>query len=269
MKHIQRFDEGFLDKFRKVNKNDLYIRNPKSSKRVNEPRNSDYFYGVENQDIDLAKDRIMNSGDISRGVFRQTDDYLGKWKFGTFHSGDIWYDISNSFDQLRKISTKLGYIVGSEVYIKEHDKNGRIEEILNGALYHINNGVFESGIESNLTLFYKIENKIYQIKHLEIVQGQSTMDISEQTLKANFYDLIDEEKIEFSIKKVTHREGVKYNVTIKSISYVTPELIKLVCDAVYNSSEQFRSAEGLEIRNININTTDKKLTLTFSAIASE
>lgn len=136
-------------------------------------------------------------------------------------------------------------------------------------MYHINNGVFESGIESNLTLFYKIENKIYQIKHLEIVQGQSTMDISEQTLKANFYDLIDEEKIEFSIKKATHREGVKYNVTIKSISYVTPELIKLVCDALHNSSEQFRSVEGLEIRNINIDTTDKKLTLTFSVVASE
>lgn len=204
-----------------ITKDDLYIsyRVPRKGlyggngfdpngfrKRVDEIDNIDSFMfcGQSVFNMEMCRERIIR--DPSYGTFTRRNEYYTPFSFRIPKYTDIcWYQDIENFNNLRIINRKMGFNLGTDVYVESLKANTKITKIVNGALYCVNNLVYDQGFDYDLTLFYQVSgsNLLYQVTHLEIIKDV-TDNVSEvdKAIKDNFYDLIDNGIVEFvSIRK--------------------------------------------------------------------
>lgn len=269
MKHLSSFNEGFFDRFKKkvVQKSDLYISKINTKEEVNDPSDSKKFYGYKFMDLELAKSKYDDASSLNLGIFIKQDDYFEPLKFSKyFNSGNIWYDYGDVFDRLRKINTELGFNLNSEVYVTPLEKNLKITEIMNGCLYFIKNSAFDKSIDYRFTLFFKVEgcNQFFQIEHLELVKDKQSLNLIDETIKSNFFDLIDEDKIEFTSQTFSKKNNEFYLITITSVGKIDTKILKEVSDCLENTRNHFDISEGLNVVMKDISTThESKLKVEF------
>lgn len=249
VKHLKKYNEGLFDNIlnRNPKKDDLYISKYKFVSRVNSPEKSDNIYAYNFQDLDLAKDKVISY--LEQGVFRKTTEYYRTFKFGQFNNGDVWFDPVGVYDKLRKINDKLGFKLGAEVYVNPLRKNARIVKIVNGALYDVHDDVFHKGFDYKLTLFFRVDGSsdYYQITHLDLVKEKKKTNVVESYIKDIFSDLIDEDKIVYSIGSYFVRDQEVHTISIESVNVVSASFVSDVFKYIDSAKKELLN-DGVELR---------------------
>ena len=125
------------------NKNMMYM-SPKykeiyidKSKRFSD---EECIIGYKNPDFKQAKKNVITApGNQSReiGVFYKRKSYGNYYiEFGNYLSrGVTYFDLSKTFDILMERTKKLGFVIGSNVYVEPLKENKKIVKIHNGIIY--------------------------------------------------------------------------------------------------------------------------------------
>lgn len=234
----------FISRNKKYTIKDLYVFKAKCSEEVNRPSKDKLILGKQFQDLEHVKD--LEFDHLYSGVFRKTDDYFSKFKFGDWHEGDIWYDYGDLIDKLKDISiNKLGLKIGQEVFIKPLNENGVIEEIKPLAIYRIYNEVFKQGIDDVLTLAYRIGSSWYQATKLDVIKSTKPVSIIDAEIEDNFLEFIDTKQLIFSSKPYKVKDTSGYECKI-SIYLKEPEMLDQI------SSRLLVMTKRLSNKNINV-----------------
>lgn len=257
--------EGYIDDFKKrffkkksvenPKKEDLWMINP-SVKLVDQKTipnfscyidkleefggddgpNSKKTFNIEN----LSKKRIRESFnfDLKLGQFTERRGEIGRKNYSgwfssigrlrSFYSESKIFDIYKYFPELHKISDKLGYKIGSEVYIKQFDNTGKITEIIDVCLYGHKKipslNLMYDNIDIALTLAFKVDNQYYLIDKIEIVNDVKNISLSKDEILDFFIDMKDDEKIEFKYSIQRDRESEYYKCNLNFTPKLNSEL---------------------------------------------
>lgn len=256
--------------WKKLTKKSLY-KKIKLKKTVEIPREKDRFLGLHCHDINTYKKQIVIFSD-ENGYF--VLDQRGNPLFTTRPTGELVLHTGNVFKDLRLISEKLGYKIGSEVYVAKEGKNFIISEIKNLCLYQVSFSLFGPYNDKNLrtifTLSYQLEHVdecvsrelpgYYQIDGIELVKNVREISVVEAAIEDNFIELIDDEVVTFSSTKhrVFERSGYECTIHVKDLD---PYILDRVC------SQLMLATKRLEKENISVNIKDiNKERVIFTAV---
>lgn len=246
---IMRFNEGIFSFKKKNIIDDLYISKVKYIKKVIVPSKDDYINGMEIQDFDLYKDYKINSG-IQSGVFiYNQDEIYRKYSFGKY-SGGVWFDISNCFDKLNKISEKLGLVYGASVIADS--KEGVIDDINLFALYKCLNGALYEGFDKIITLCYNVNGRWYQPSELTLIKDVKKSSIIGEEIEDNFLDMIESGELTFRVKEEYIDKKQSWRTHIYSDLSTTQGLDKV-------TSQLLSMSKRLEQKNISTKIVDINL----------
>lgn len=261
MKHLKSYNEelfnifrrrGKKSPFRDSKKDDLYISsNIGYEKRIGPSKITDdnTFIAIRFPEIKLSfiKDHIVKKRDFryySKGVFGDFGSYSwDPYGFGTtdrLRSTSVWYDVGDLFINLRNISKDLGYNINQSVYVKSSEKDSKITEIINVAFYNYTKGMTHT-INECFTLLYKVEgdDSYYQIGQLEKIDvSTGDKNIVDSVIEENFFELIDENLIEFSSKEFTQKGKVSYECLVKVSKDMTPEVLFKISECLLVASRR-------------------------------
>jgi hypothetical protein len=260
MKHLQSYNEELFNIFRRrgkksplrgVKKDDLYISsNIGYKKRIGPSKITDdntfitiYFPEIK---LSFIKEHIVKKSDLNwdgKGVFGDFGSYhwdpYGFKSAKQLGSTSVWYDVGDLFINLRNISKELGYDINQKVYVKSTEKDSKITEIVNVAFYNYSKGMTHT-INECFTLLYKVEGDdlYYQIGQLELIEGESNKNIVDSVIEENFFELIDENLIEFSSKEFTKKGKVSYECLVKVSKDMTPEVLFKISECLLVASRR-------------------------------
>jgi hypothetical protein len=254
------------------NKNMMYM-SPKykeiyidKSKRFSD---EECIIGYKNPDFKQAKKNVINSR--SMGVFYKRKSYGNYYiEFGNYLSrGVTYFDLSSTFDILRERTKKLGFVIGSNVYVEPLKENKKIVKIHNGVIYYLRDSVLGNN-KYLATLFYEVEggflssdSNLYQVNHLEKVEKTQELGISD-SIGDNFIDLVDEEDIYLVTQSKKAKDKEVYYTNIETVNKATIELISEIFSELEQTKIRLRSQEGMETKIEKIEFKEGKLYLTFS-----
>lgn len=250
------------------NKNMMYM-SPKykeiyidKSKRFSD---EECIIGYKNPDFKQAKKNVITAP-RSIGVFYKRKSYGSYYiEFGNYlYRGVTYFDLSRSFDILRERTKKLGFVIGSNVYVEPLKENKKIVKIHNGVIYSLRDSVLENN-KYLVTLFYEVEgdSNLYQVTHLEKVEKTQELGISD-SIGDNFIDLVDEEDIYLVTQSKKAKDKEVYYTNIETVNKATIELISEIFSELEQTKIRLRSQEGMETKIEKIEFKEGKLYLTFS-----
>jgi len=284
MKHLKTFQEDNYRKEMKHNeifglfkkqsskseqltKDSMWIYNPPLY--LIEPTQNLYKYHVEIEDrlnIDNIKNHIFNKGSNDDTVLWLKDTPYNRSGrmvrvsdiLRYIRQGGKIYDFTKYFKKLKEISNKLGYKIGTSVYVKEFDKVGKIELLRESCICSISN----SGNIGNvvLTLYYKVNvpgeshpyGFYYNISQIEIVEKQETLKIDIDDISDFFIDLIDNEDIKLDISLMNDQKGEYIVCTISYLKRVESVFNQLI-SSYLRFSDVMKSQYGLNTIVVDIN----------------
>ena len=239
--------------------NEIYI--DKSKKFIGE----ECIIGYKNPDFKQAKKNVIT--DRNMGVFYKKKSYgIYYIEFSNYvYRGNIYFDLSRSFDILRERTKKLGFVIGSNVYVEPLNVNKKIVKIHNGVIYSLRGSAFENN-KYLATLFYEVEgdNNLYQVTHLEKVEKTQELGISD-SIGDNFIDLIDEEEIYLVTQTKKSKDKEVYYTNIETVNKATIELISEIFSELEQTKIRLKSQEGMETKIEKIEFKEGKLYLSFSS----
>jgi hypothetical protein len=221
--------------------------------------------GYENPDFKQAKKKVIDR--INLGVFYKKE-YYGQYSVGFssfLYRGSTYFDLSQTFDILMERTKKLGFVIGSNVYVKPLKENKKIVKIHNGVIYSLKgSGIYENNKYLS-TLFYEVEgdNNLYQVTHLEKVEKTQELGIGD-SIGDNFIDLIDDEKIYLITQSRKSKDKEVYYTNIETVGKAKIELISEIFSELEQTKIRLRSQEGMETKIEKIEFKEGKLYLTFS-----
>lgn len=277
--------------WKKLTKKSLY-KKIKLKKTVEIPIEKDRFIGIHCNDINIYKfpkwKQIYQHHSEENGYFvlDQRGDPLftipfdkrpaepeNRVRLSERDKGELVLHTGDVFKDLRLISEKLGYKIGSEVYVAKEGKNFIISGIKNLCLYQISFSLFGPYNDKNLrtifTLSYQLEEHFgeyirvpgyYQIDDIELVKNVKEISVVEAAIEDNFIELIDEEVVTFSSTKhrILERSGYECTIHVKDVD---PYILDRVC------SQLMLLTKRLEKENISVNIKDiNKERVTFTAV---
>ncbi len=291
MEHLESYNEGLFNwrrksgkkpLFRKFSKDDVYLKTVSYTKRVGPSKLNDNntFYALNFPEMGLSfiKEHIIKSRNNFRygdkGVFGKFGGY--SWDPNAFRpssnvdSTSTWYDVGNTFINLRKISDELGYKVNQAVHIPSKQIDSKIVEIVNAAFYNKVSGLSHY-IDECLTLLYKVEgdDSYYQIGQIDKLEGKSDKNIVDEVIEENFLELMDDGLISFSSQKFTNKNNVAYKCLVKVSKDMTPEILFKISECLLvaarrlsdmNIDIDIKSMQHTEDRNTKTGTTDIEFT---------
>ena len=239
--------------------NEIYI--DKSKKFIGE----ECIIGYKNPYFKQAKKNVIT--DRNMGVFYKKKSYgIYYIEFSNYvYRGNIYFDLSRSFDILRERTKKLGFVIGSNVYVEPLNVNKKIVKIHNGVIYSLRGSAFENN-KYLATLFYEVEgdNNLYQVTHLEKVEKTQELGISD-SIGDNFIDLIDEEEIYLVTQTKKSKDKEVYYTNIETVNKATIELISEIFSELEQTKIRLKSQEGMETKIEKIEFKEGKLYLSFSS----
>ena len=172
MNHIYKYNEEAI--WNHYKKKDMYKLSSwilgKLSDSEKHKENTFYIKAVPNLKPTSAlyfKKRYLIEGIFIKGNNR----YYTSYYITTNASGCLWYDVSEVFYKLRKISDKLGYKLGAKVNVLPENKIKKIVEIINFAFIEESS----STPSQKYTLLYRTEGEdiFYQITQIELIIKES------------------------------------------------------------------------------------------------
>ena len=281
MEHLESYNEGLFNwrrksgkkpLFREFSKDDIYIKSINYKRRIgpSQLKDSNTFYGLPFPDISLSmiKQHIVKHI-WSKGVFGDFGYSFDSAKYGGIsdvRDTSVWYDVGDTFINLRKIGDELGYKLNQPVHVVSTQKDSKIIEIINFAFYFR-----KRGIDVCYTLLYKVEgdDSYYQIGQIDKLEGKSDKNIVDEVIEENFLELMDDGLISFSSQKFTNRNNVAYKCLVKVSRDMTPEILFKISECLLvaarrlsdmNIDIDIKSMQHTEDRNTKTGTTDIEFT---------
>jgi len=260
MKYLKKHNEIFglfkkkdseLPKESEITKDSMWIINP--SLYLIEPTENLYKYHVEIVDrlyIDNVKNHLFNKGFNDDTVlwlkdtpYNRSGRMVRVSNISRYiREGGKIYDFTKYFKKLKEISNKLGYKIGTSVYVKEFDKVGKIELLRESCICSISNSGNIGDVA--LTIYYKVSvpgeshpyGFYYNINQIEKVEKQQPLDIDTNHISDFFIDLIDNDDIKLDISLSNDKNGEYLVCTISYINRLQPIFNELMSNYLRLSS---------------------------------
>jgi len=142
--------------------------------------------------------------------------------------GGKLFDFKKYFKELQKTSKEIGYTIGTNVYVKEFDKVGKIESLRESCICTISNS---GGVENiALTIYYKVNipgekhpyGFYYSISQIEKIDQQEKLGIDPDYVSDFFIDLIDNESVKLDLEVLQDQKGDYLLCIISYIERIQP-----------------------------------------------
>lgn len=175
------------------------------------------------------------------------------------YADELWFDAKPIFDRLHRINKELGYSIGTAVSSKNLKRDTKIVEVVDFAFYELYRSGFSSGcsISPVFTLLYRLEgdDHLYQVTTIDLLESSKVVDnIVDEVIKENFYDLIDDETIEYVSNEKVYKGIAHYECKIKIKSDITPDSLFRVSELLNIATKRLKDQSiTLTIKGINTN----------------
>jgi len=175
------------------------------------------------------------------------------------YDDEIWFDAKPIFDRLHKIGASLGYKLGSSVSCDSLNVDTKIVEIVDFAFYEKGHSFpsINDSIYPVFTLLYKLEgdDNLHQVNDIDLLTSKSVDNIVDETIKENFYDLLDDNTIEYFSNMKSYRGSSHYECSLKLRKLLTPDILLKVSEMLSIAEKRLKD-QGITLLIKKFNTQD-------------